>query len=125
METGYLASGNHFIFFFFRYSWQLKLIPPSVQQILYSGSCKLIFWLVETIWFQFLKYSFYWRQFFHLLEICFKRILYYDQWQRVFCLMRLFIHIFFGTITAITRRPIFKKILFLLLETVFFNFFRH
>ena len=31
--------------------------------------------------FQYLKYPFYWKQFFHLLEIYFKRILYYSQWQ--------------------------------------------
>ena len=36
-----------------------------------------------------------------------------------------FIHIFFEAIIAIRGRPMFKKILFLLLGTVFFNLFRH
>ena len=59
----------------------------------------LIFWLVETILFQYFKYAFHLKQFFHLLEVYFKRILHYSQWQRIF-------------------------FLFLLEETVFFNFFQ-
>ena len=78
---------------FFRYSWQLKF---------FSAWCKFIFktnplfWIVETILFQFLKYPFYWKQFFDVWERYFKQILYYRQWQRIFCLMRtIFFHSYF------------------------------
>ena len=69
------------------------------------------FWLVETTLFQYLKYPFHWKQFFHLLQIYFKRILDYSQWQRIFCLVET---IFFNSqiseaIIAIRGRPIFKK----------------
>ena len=50
---------------------------------------------METILFQFLKYPFYWKQVFHLVKIFFKQILYYCQWQRIFCLNKC--------------RPIFKE----------------
>ena len=62
------------------------------------------------------------------METCFKQILYYGQWQRVFCLVEtiFFYSYFLETIIAVTRRPIFfKKKLFLPVETVFFYFFRH
>ena len=61
--------------------------------------------------FQYLKYPFHWKQFFHLFEIYFKRILYYSQWQRIFCLVEtIFFHShFLETIIAIRGRPIFKK----------------
>ena len=42
------------------------------------------------------------------------------QWER-----NSFIHIFFETIIAIRGRRIFKKNLFLLVETIFYIFFRH
>ena len=50
-------------------------------------------WLMETILCQYLKYPFQWKQFFHLLEIYFKRILYYSYWQRIFLLVEtIFFH---------------------------------
>ena len=59
------------------------------------------------------------------METYFKRIFYYSQWQRIFCLMgTIFFHQYFLSIDVIRRRPIFKKILFLLVETVFFSFFQ-
>ena len=68
-------------FLFFRYSWQLKLFPPSVnlflQQIRYCAQWKLILQLVEILLFQFLKYPFYWKQVFHL-----------RQRQPIFCLIK-------------------------------------
>ena len=81
---------------------------------------------METILFQLLKYHFHWKQFFHLVEIYFKRILHCGQWQRIFFLLEtIFFHSYiFETIIVIRRRPIFLKILFLLVETVFFNFFK-
>ena len=78
----------------------------------------------------FLPYLFHCEQLFHLVEIYFKRILYYDQRQQIFCLLETIIFhscifYFFETIIIIRRRPIFlKELLFLLAETVFFNFFR-
>ena len=125
-ETGYLVCENQF-FPFFRYSYQLKL---------FSAYCKFIFttnplvWLMETDFLasgnhfvHFLKYIFSWKQFFHLVEIYFKRILYYGQ--RYISERHSFIHTFFETIIVIKGRPIFKKLLFLLVEAVFFKFFRH
>ena len=120
-----LASGNQFLSIF---QIQISFFPSSanlfLQQILYSGQWKLIFWLVETLLFKFLKYPIYWKQFFHLMKIYFNRILYYGQWQRIFVEPYSFIHIFFGSSTVIRGRPTFKNILFLLVETVFFNFFQ-
>ena len=53
-----------------------NFFPPSVnlflQRILYSWQRKLIIGLVETILFQFLKYPFYQKQFFHLVKKCSK-----------------------------------------------------
>ena len=72
----------------------------------------MIFLLVETILFQYLKCSFHWEQFSHLLEIYYKRILYYSQWQRIFCLVEtifLFIQIHLETIITIRGRPKFLK----------------
>ena len=131
MKTGCLAGENQFFPIF---QILLALKP-------FSAWCKFIFttnplvclvetvlWLVKTILFQFLKYHFCWKQFFHLVEKYFKRILYYGQWQRIFCLIgTILIHSYFlmSTIIAIRGRPIFKRILYLLVETVFFKFFRH
>ena len=69
-----------------------------LKRILLSGQWKRIFWLAETILFQYLKYAFHWKQFFHLLEIYFKRILYYRRSQRNFCSVEtIFFHPdFFG-----------------------------
>ena len=74
---------------------------------------------------QYLTYLFHWKQFFHLLEIYFKQILYYSQWQRIFFLVEtIFFHShFFGNHYRNYRRQYFKKILFLLEETVFFILF--
>ena len=74
---------------------------------------------------QYFKYPFHWKQFFHVLEIYFKRILYDSQWQRVFFLVEtIFFHSYFlETIIAIRGRQYLKKILFLLEETVFFILF--
>ena len=66
------------------FSVNCKLI---FQQIPHSGEWKLIFWLAETI--QYLKYPFHWNQFFHLLEVYFKWILHYSQWQGIFFLFLL------------------------------------
>ena len=79
---------------------------------------KRIFRLVETILFKFAKYLFHRKQFFHLVEIYFKRILYYSQQQRIFCLVEtIFFHSdFFGNHYRNQKKSnIFKKILFLLL----------
>ena len=58
-----------------------------LKRILHSGQWKRIFWLVETILFQYLKYNFHWKQFFLFLGNNFKRILYQSQSQRIFCLV--------------------------------------
>ena len=124
VKMGFLASGNHF-FPFFRYFLQLKLFSAQFKFVFTanpSGQWKLIFWLLETIFCHFLRYPFYWKQFFHLVEIYFKRILCYGQWQQIFCSVGT---IFFETIFAIIGRPILKKMLFLLVKTVFFNLFGH
>ena len=87
----------------------------------------MIFWIVEIIVCQYLKYPFYWKQLFHLLEIYFKRILYYSQWQRIFFLVEtIFFHsYFFGKpLLQLEGGQYFKKILLLLEEIVFFNFFQ-
>ena len=67
---------------------------------------------METILCQYLKYPFHWKWFFHLLEIYFKRILYYSQWQRIFFLKETIFfhsHFFFETIAEIRGRPKFLK----------------
>ena len=83
-------------------------------------------WLMETILCQYLEYPFHWKRFFHLLEIYFKRIHYYSQWQRIsFLAETIFFHslfFFLETIIASRGRPTFLNILFLLEETVFFFF---
>ena len=69
---------------------------------------------METILFQYLKYPFHWKQFLHLLEIYFKRILYYSQWQRIFSLLEtiFFQSDFFGNHYCNQREAnIFKNIL--------------
>ena len=76
--------------------------------------------------FIYLKYPFHWKQFFHRLEIYFKRILYYSQWQRIFCLVEtIFFHSdnFENHYCNKSGANIFLKILFLLKEAVFFIFF--
>ena len=40
-----------------------------LKQIRHSSQWKLIFWLVETILFQYLKYTFHWKQLFHHVGI--------------------------------------------------------
>ena len=81
------------------------------QQILHSGQWKLIFWLVETILCQYLKYLFHWKQFFHLLKIYFKRILYHRQCQQIFFLVETtFFHShFFGNHYCNQREAIILK----------------
>ena len=67
---------------------------------------------METILCQYLKYPFHWKRFFHLLEIYFKRILYYSQWQRIFFLKETIFfhsHFFFETIAEIRGTPKFLK----------------
>ena len=70
-------------------------------------------WLMPTIFCQYLEYHFHWKWFFHLLEIYFKRIPYYSQWQRIFFLVEtIFIHslfFFLETIIASRGRPKFLK----------------
>ena len=73
------------------------------------------------------KYPFYWKQLFHLLEIYFKRILYYRQWQQIFFLVETifsYSHFFGKPLLQLEGGQYFKKVLFLLEETVFFNFFQ-
>ena len=104
-----LVETNFLPFLVKAFSVQCKLI---FQQILHSGQWRLIFWLVKTILFIYLKYPFHLKQFFHLLAIYFKRILYYSQWQRIFCLVEtifFYSHFFLETIIAIRGRPIFFK----------------
>ena len=67
---------------------------------------------METILCQYLKYPFHWKQFFHLLEIYFKRILYYKQWQRIFFLVETIFfhsHFFLESIIASRGSPKFLK----------------
>ena len=80
---------------------------------------------METILFIYLKYLFHWKQFFYLLEIYFKRILYYSQWQRIFSLVEtIFFHShFFGNHYCNKREANILKKNFLLEETAFFNLF--
>ena len=70
-------------------------------------------WSMETILCQYLEYPFHWKRFFHLVEIYFKRILYYSQWQRIsFLVETIFFHslfFFLETITASRGRPTFLK----------------
>ena len=68
--------------------------------------------------FQYLKHPFHLKQFFRLLEIYLKRIVYYSWWQRIFCLLvMVFFHSdFYGNhYCNQTEAIILKKILFLLL----------
>ena len=51
-----------------------------LKEIFHFGQWKRIFRLVETILFQYLKCYTVYIQFFHLLEIYFKRVLYSSQW---------------------------------------------
>ena len=85
------AGGNRLSVYLKQYSfiWTFFVLAEIqfLKNNLIPASGKLIFWLVETISFQFRKYFFYWKQFFHLLEIYFKPILYYGQWQQIFCLI--------------------------------------
>ena len=98
--------------------WRLVL-----KQILHSGQWKLIFWLVEIILFQYLKYTFHWKRLFYhvgvypLLKAVATNFLFTENGI-------LSLRFFFEIIIAIRRRPIFflKQILFLLEET-FFKFF--
>ena len=77
--------------------------------------------------YQHIKYPVYWRQLLHLLEIYFKRILYCSQWQRIFFLVETIFfhsHFFWKPLLQLEGGQYFKIILFLLEETVFFNFFQ-
>ena len=66
---------------------------------------------METFLCQYLKYLFHRKQFFHLLEIYFKRILYCSLWQWIFFIVEtIFFHShFLETIKGITGRQIFLK----------------
>ena len=85
------AGGNRLSVYLKQYSfiWTFFVLAEIqfLKNNLIPASEKLIFCLVETISFQFMKYFFYWKQFFHLLEIYFKPILYYGHWQQIFCLI--------------------------------------
>ena len=144
MEKDFLASGNTFLSIFQTF---LSVIYADTRHI-----CQLFPLLVETQcrneslvlanenkfsgqWKPFstnisnmLKYPFHWKEFFHLLEICFRRILYYSQLQIICCLVEtIFFHSdFFGNHYCNQREAkiFLQKILFLLEETVFFNFFQ-
>ena len=97
-----------------------------LKQILDSGQWKRIYRLVEAISFQYFKYPFHWKQFFHLLEIYFKWILYHSQWHRISCLLETtFFHSnFFQNHYCNWREVnIFLKILFLLLQRKPFSSF--
>ena len=89
VERDFLAGGNTFFIFFsdisasdlFRCQRFMPVFFSScgnvvLKWILHSGWWKRIFWLVETILFQYLKYNFHWKQFFLFLGNNFKRILY-------------------------------------------------
>ena len=59
----FLASENHFFFFFiFQTLLAVKAFFSLVYKFIFITNT--LFWLVETILFQFLKYPFYWKQFF-------------------------------------------------------------
>ena len=58
--------------------------------------------------FQYLKYLFHWKQFFHLLQIYFRQILHYSQWQRIFCLVET---IFFHSRILVGGQYLTKKFL--------------
>ena len=128
----FLASGNQFFSPFFRYYWRLKL---SLALCKFIFATNPLFWVVET---DFLasenhfvpisQISFWLEAVFSSCGDIFKRILHYSQWQQIFCLMGMvFLHscFFWSTIIAIRGRLIFRNTLFLLVKTVFFNFFRH
>ena len=95
-----------------------------LKQIRHSGQWKLIFWLVETILFQYIKYTFHWKQLFHHVGI-------YPLLQPVatdFLFTGsdiLSFRFFLKPKLQLDRRQYFflKQISFLLEETVFFNFF--
>ena len=94
VESDFLASGNTF-FIYISYIFFSSSENIVLKKIPHSGLSKRMFWLVETILFQYLKYYFHWNQFFHLLQLYFRRILYYSQ---IFCLLEtIFFHSdFFG-----------------------------
>ena len=135
VESDFLASGNTFFIYFFRHSvgdlcryqtFMPVFISSSenafLKRILHSGQWKRIFWLVENILFQYLKYPFH----LHLLEIYFKRILYYSQWQRILCLVEMiFFHSdFFGNhYYNIREANIYKKDLISARRNHFLHFF--
>ena len=85
VERDFLTSGNIFFIYFSaipasdlcRYQTFISVSFSSsgnvvLKQILHSGQWELIFWLVETILFQYLKYPFHWKQFFLSLENIFQ-----------------------------------------------------
>ena len=114
------------IFFTFlvkAFSVQCKII---FQQIFYSGQWKLIFCVVETILFQYLKHTFHWRQFFHLLEIYFKQILQPVATDFQFSGNDILSFTFVQMPSSQLEggQYLKKYILFLLGETVFFLFFQ-
>ena len=81
---GFLASGNHFFFFFiFQALLAVKAFFGPVYKFIFITNT--LFWLVETILFQLLKYPFYWKQFFRLMEIYLNPLL--RPVARIFCLM--------------------------------------
>ena len=93
-----------------------------LKRILHSGQWKRIFWLVENILFQYLKYPFH----LHLLEIYFKQIIYYSQWQRILCFAEMiFFHSdFFGNhYYNIREANIYKKDLISARRNHFLQFF--
>ena len=104
VKTDFLPSGNHFLSIFRHFcQWQFFFSSSGnsfLKRILHSVLWKLIFWLVETILFQSLKYP-----------LIILLIPYYSKWQWIFCLMEtVFFHShFFETIIAIRERPIFFK----------------
>ena len=86
---------------------------------------------METILCQYLKYSFHWKRFVHFLEIYFKRILYYSQWQQIFFFSGddiLSFTFFFFLETIITSRgsqSFYLKHLVSARRNRFLFFFRH
>ena len=137
MATDFLGSVNHFFLPFWYTPRTANIISPSSGNEFWNvfRLAKVIFWLVETLFYLFFRYFCHWftqipyiylllvywkcifernssfwpletgfqasgnhfvpisqvslslKQFFTLLEICFKRIRYYCQWRRIFCLL--------------------------------------
>ena len=123
-----VASGNQF-FPFFRYSWQLKVFSYQSKFILitncwnwFSGQSKLLYHNFSNIISTGSSFSISSKYVLneYLTTVSCNGFLF--KWNDILSFIFFF---FFWNHYAIGGRWIFKKILFLLVETIFFNFLRH